>query len=91
MKNIVGWIAGVNLEKHGQTPIAVNGVTGEVFSDRAVALHLEVPVDKTASVNIVNIFEQDENSPIIKFAEEGFSANKCFVDGKETVFSEYIS
>ena len=91
MKDIIGWISGVNLEKLGQTPIAVNGMTGEVFSDKAVALHLEVADGKTASIHIVNIFEQDENSPIIKFSEEGFSVKTCFIDGKETVFADYIS
>ena len=91
MKDIVGWISGVNLGLPGQTPIAVNGVTGEAFPDKAVALHIEVPGDKTIRVNIVNIFEQDENSPIIEFTEEGFSAKKCIIDGQETVFADYIA
>lgn len=43
MKNITGWVAGLNLGIPGQTPIAVNGMTSEAFKDTAVALHLEVP------------------------------------------------
>ena len=89
-KHIVGWIAGLNLQKPEQIPIAVNGITGEVFSDKAVVLHLEAASDKMVAVNIVNIFEQDENSPVITFREDGFMAKKCFVDGEETAFADYI-
>ena len=91
MKHVVGWISGVNLQKSGQMPIAVDGKTGEAFSDKAVALHLELPAGKTAFVNIINIFEPDENSPLITFAEEGFSIKNCFIDGREVVFADYIT
>ena len=91
IKTVVGWISGINLGKTGQAPIAVNGATGEVFSDKAVGLHLEVSHGKTASVNIVNIFEQDENSPIIKFTDEGFSIKKCLINNEEVDFAEYIT
>ena len=91
IKTVVGWISGLNLGKTGQTPIAVNGATEEIFSDKAVGLHLEVPIGSIASVGIVNIFEQDENSPIIRFTEEGFSATKCFVGGEQVVFADYIA
>lgn len=91
LKNIVGWISGVNLGIPAQTPIAVNGITAEAFTDKAIALHLQTPEDKTVSINIVNIFEQDINMPVIEFKEEGFQVTKCFVDGKETVFADYIA
>jgi hypothetical protein len=91
LRNIAGWIAGLNLEKSGQTPVAVNGLTGEAFSDKAVALHLQTREDKTVSINIINIFEQDAASPVIEFTEEGFHVTKCRVNGKEVVFADYIS
>ena len=91
LRNIVGWIAGTNLESPGQTPITVNGITAEAFADKAVALHLQTPEDKIVSINIVNIFEQDKNSPVIEFAEEGFSVIKSYADGKEVVFADYIA
>jgi len=90
VNRIVGWISGVNLKKPGQVPIVVNGVTGEVYTDRGVALHLDVPGKKDIQINIVNIFEQDESSPTIKFMKTGFSVDKCLINGKETVFSKYI-
>jgi len=91
MRHIAGWIAGLNLNKQEQTPVAVNGFTGEVFSDRAVALHLLTKEDKTVSVNIINIFEPDTNAPIIEFAEEGFHVKKCLINGKELVFADYLA
>ncbi len=91
MKNITGWISGVNLSKIGQTPIAVNGVTGEAYSDKAVALHLEVPAGKTVRMNIINLFSQDAGAPLIEFEEEGFSVRHCLVDGKKTVMNDYIA
>jgi len=91
MRHIAGWISGLNLDKQGQTPVTVNGLTGEAFSDKAVALHLQTKEDKTVSVNIINIFEQDTDSPIIEFTEEGFHVKKCLVNGKELVFADYIA
>ena len=91
MKDIVGWISGVNLKVPGQTPVAADGMNAAVYSDKAVALHLEVPKEKKVSVNMINVFEQDDNSPLIEFTEEGFSAEKCLIDGKEAKFAQYLS
>lgn len=91
IKNVVGWVSGVNLEAEGQTPIVVNGLSGKVYPDKAVVLHIGVPDDKVVSIGIVNIFSQDEESPVIEFTEEGFSVSKCSVGGKEYVFSDYIA
>jgi hypothetical protein len=91
MKNIIGWITGLNLGIPGQTPIAVDGSSAESYSDKAVVMHLKVPSDKTVRIDILNIFEQDKSSPTITFDKEGFSVTKCFVDGKETVLADYIA
>lgn len=91
IKNITGWVSGVNLGVPGQTPLVVDGMSGSAYSDKAVTMHLKVPEDKTVSINMINIFEQDESSPIIEFNEEGFSVMKCLVDGKEEVLADYIA
>ena len=90
LKPVVGWISGMNLSKSGQIPIALNGATGEVFLDKAVCLHMELPEGKTASINIVNIFEEEENTPILTFTDEGFTVEKCFVGDEEVIFAEYL-
>lgn len=91
IKNVTGWVSGLNLGIPGQTPIAVNGLMGESYADSAVVLHVKVPDDKMVSISMVNIFSQDENAPVIEFDEEGFSVEKCLVDGKEVVFADYIA
>jgi len=91
MKNTVGWISGMNLGVSGQTPIAVEGTVATAYADKAVAIHLKIADGKNVNVGIINIFSQDKSSPLITFAEEGFSIKKCFVDGKETVFADYIA
>jgi len=90
IKHLTGWIAGVNLGKTGQVPLVVNGMTGKAFTDKAVALHIDVPDRKAISVNIINIFEQDMESPEIEFLSEGFSVTECLIDGKKTVFADYL-
>ena len=90
MRNIIGWISGVNLDIPGQKPIVVNGMTREVYTNKAIVLHLKIPEGKIAKINIINIFTPDENSPVIEFTEEGFSAVNCLVDGKEMALADYI-
>jgi hypothetical protein len=90
IKNIVGWISGVNLEKAWQTPITVNGLTGDVSSDKAAVMHVGLPKSKSVSVGVVNIFSQDEKSPTLEFPEGGFTVERCLVDGEETSFAGYI-
>ena len=90
-KNIVGWISGFNLSKTGQTPIAVNGKTMEHGGTKAVALHIQTPGDQVVNIGIVNIFTQNEDSPVIEFYEDGFTVDKCLVDGREVVFADYIA
>lgn len=90
LKNIVGWIAGTNLSKQGQSPVAADGWTVQLHSDKAVVMHIMLPAERTVNVGIINIFTPDENSPVIEFYEDSFSAVKCMVDGKERVLSEYL-
>ncbi|MDR2592457.1 MAG: hypothetical protein LBC59_06600 [Chitinispirillales bacterium] len=91
IKNVAGWIAGLNLSKTGQTPIAVNGQTGEAHADKAAVLHIGVPEGKAVTIGVINIFSQDEESPVIEFLEDGFSAIKCLINGKERSFADYIA
>jgi len=89
-KKVAGWISGINFEKKGQIPITVNGMTGDVLTDKAVAMHLGVGEGKKCIINIINIFSQDESSPVIRFIDEGFKVGKCLVDGEEMNFSDYL-
>ena len=91
IRTIVGWIAGINLNEANQTPISINGVTGEAYTNQAVVAHLEVDSNKTVAVDIINIFKKDESSPVIEFPEDGFVIKNCIVDGKTMPFVDYLT
>ncbi|MCL2602894.1 MAG: hypothetical protein FWD90_00275 [Defluviitaleaceae bacterium] len=81
IKNIAGWVA---------ESLTFNGLSGEAHNDKAVALHLETPNDKTVSVGNINIFEPDMESPVIEFFQEGFMAYTCLVNGEKVTYADYI-
>jgi len=89
MRDVVGWVSGLNLGKTGQTPVAVNGQTGEVSADKAAVLHLEI-TDYDVDVEIVNIFTADKNSPTVEFTQEGFCVEDCLIDGVKTNLADYV-
>lgn len=90
MKPLAGWIAGVHLDDLGKrTPKVVLGETGEMSDHRAVVLDVPLPADKLAHIDIVNLFTQGGGDSIT-FPEGGFSAGTCLVNGKPTLFADYL-
>lgn len=87
---IVGWISGFNLETNGTAKV-YNGISGSAFNDKAVALHINLPENKFASIGIINIFQYDENADKIEFFEDSLSVKKCLVNGEEVIFEKYIA
>jgi hypothetical protein len=91
MKPIVGWVSGVHLDDLGKiTPKVFNGATGEVFENAAVALNVSLADNKLAIIKILNLFKQGAGD-VITFPEVGFSAAKCWVNGVETNFADYVT
>lgn len=90
MNPTVGWITGFDLST-GSMAKVYDGLTGKSYTDKAVALHICLPDDKVASIGIVNIFDGNENGASIQFYEDALSVNKCLVNGKEVLFSDYIA
>nr|WP_320131063.1 hypothetical protein [uncultured Holophaga sp.] len=88
---LVGWVAGVHLSDLGKvTPKAFNGFTGECCDNAAVVLHAGLPSEKTARVELLNLFRQGKG-PAITFQEGGFQIGDCMVDGEKQNLAEYIS
>ena len=90
MHPTVGWISGVDLNSD-DTARVYDGRTGESYDDKAVVMYIRLPEDKTALVNMVNIFEDDKTDPIINFPDNALSVKNCTVNGQEVNFAEYIS
>ena len=91
IKQIAGWVAGVNPERESQLAYTVNGQTGELMTDKAVALHLSLPCSKRASINIVNLFEPKPDSPALVFDQAGYSVSTCTVDGVNQNLATYLA
>jgi hypothetical protein len=91
LKPLVGWISGVHLSQLGQGQAMVfNGTTGRGLADRAVAMHVSLPADKLAELDIVNVFKPGPGAAIT-FPVSGFTVGDCFVDGKPDNLARYIA
>jgi hypothetical protein len=90
MNPIVGWVSGFDLSTESSAKV-YDGVTGIPYGDKAVALHICLPDDMAASIGIVNIFSVNQDDAVIEFMEDALSVTKCLVNGKETLFSDYIT
>jgi hypothetical protein len=91
MHPVVGWVSGVRMDRLGQEmPAVFNGSTGEVLENKAVALHVALPANKQAELEIISIFEGG-NGEVIHFQEEGFHAAGCLIDGKPANLADYIT
>jgi hypothetical protein len=90
MTPTLGWITGFDLSTESSAKV-FDGSTRKAYDNRAVVLHVELPENRVASIGIVNIFHADEKSPVIEFKEDSLAAGTVRVNGKETVFSDYLS
>lgn len=90
MHPTVGWVAGFDLGTGGEAKV-YDGVTGLSYTDKAVAMYIELPEGKDAMINIVNIFEDDKTDPVITFPDNALDVTNCFVNGQEVPFADYIS
>jgi hypothetical protein len=87
---VVGYVTGFDLEKENQTAKVFSGEDKQSYEQQAIALHIKLPENKLAQVEIVNIFSQDTNSPSIVFPKNGFEQDICTIDGKEQNLADYI-
>jgi hypothetical protein len=91
MHPVVGWIAGVRMDRLGsEWPAVFNGQTGEVSENKAVALHVSLPANKQAELEIVSIFNSGEGD-LIQFKEESFQVAGCLINGKPANLADYIA
>jgi hypothetical protein len=90
LKPIIGWVAGCDWLHLEKGTFVFDDQTGLEYADKAVALHVELSADKTAVLNIVNIFKGDPDSPVIRFPQTNEDTVRCEIDGKPYIFKEYV-
>lgn len=91
LKPLLGWISGLHLDDLGKSvPLVVNGETLEFDGARALVMHVPLPENQVAHLDIVNLFRQGEGDRI-RFTESGFHAHHCLVNGRPTNFADYLT
>ncbi|MGC4056303.1 MAG: hypothetical protein QM757_46475 [Paludibaculum sp.] len=91
LRPVVGWVTGVPVPEIGKAKaIVVDGRTGRTTSDTALAMHIELPENRFAELEIINIFKPG-TGPAIRFPSTGFSATTCEVDGQPSNLAEYMA
>lgn len=90
MKPLVGWIAGIHLDDLGRrAPKVRDGRTGVMMENHAVVLHVPLPQNMAANVNIVNLFTEGSGD-VIEFRDGGFEATTCLINGKASSLAKYL-
>ena len=88
---IIGWISGVHLDDIASrtAKVGFGPARGMLFDQQAVAMHIPLPTNQLANINIVNLFTQGEG-PEIKFKNTGFSVSECTINGETASLADYI-
>lgn len=91
LKPTVGWVSGVHLSRLGiDLPKVFDGRTATAHADGAVVAYVELPADKMASVEIVNLFEPDTQGDLLRFDETSFTVGECLVNGERQPLAAYL-
>ncbi len=91
LKPVVGWVSGVHLDDLGSAvPAVVDGRSGAVETERAAVMHVPLPPDRYARLDIVNRMAQGQGSRI-RFPATGFSADECHIDGVRANLADHLA
>ena len=86
---IIGWISGKGIGS-STIPKVLNGQNMQVYEDKAVAMHVKLPVNKTAELDVINVYEEDLSKPTITFLNSGVDIHDCMINEKKENLYNYI-
>lgn len=90
VKPVVGWVSGIHLDQMGKRqPMVANGQTGQFETDRAAVMHVPLPSEYFARVDIINGMVPGDGDRI-SFLETGFSADECLINGERARLADYL-
>ncbi|HLP03186.1 MAG TPA: hypothetical protein VK163_14255 [Opitutaceae bacterium] len=90
LKPVVGWIAGVDLDRAAsETPQVFLGTDRRPRKDGFVVAHVTLPEGKLATLSIVNIFQPD-GGDTLRFVSSGYKAVECLVNGAPRRLADYL-
>jgi len=89
---IVGFVAGFDLNKIGiAKPKVYLGTSTKKIEQNGVALHVQLPSNRVARAEILNLDTIDPQSPSIKFPSTSFTQSECLIDGKKSNIADYLT
>ncbi len=87
---VCGWVSGQLLEQLlTTTSYAAAGNVPELYSDKAVAMHITLPVDKYVELHIYNPFKQGKGDTIT-FDQSSMAIEHAMINGVKQNFPEYL-
>lgn len=89
---VVGYIAGFDLKDIGKvSPKVYNGLENEKLESHGIAIHIELPKNKIARAEILNLDTIDKKSPEIRFPQTSFTQSECTINGKKSNIADFLS
>ena len=87
---LCGWVAGQPLEIiHTEKSYTASGTGPNVYSDKAVAMHISLPANKYAELHMFHPFEQSDGD-VITFDYSGQIIKDAFINGVKRNLAEYL-
>jgi len=89
---LVGFVAGFDFNDLGKVKAKVfDGITKKQYEDMAVVMHIELPDNKIARTEILNLDTIKANSEQIIFPKTSFSQSQCTINGKAANIAEFLT
>jgi hypothetical protein len=87
---LIGWVTGVDLADFGKLPPKIfHGEASRSYDEGAIVMHVRLPADKVAELDILNMFRQGEGESI-EFLEDSFTAREALIDNRREPLVEYL-
>lgn len=91
IKPLMGWISGIALSEIGNKSAMVFSNSGmNSFTNEAVVMHVELPSNKFAEIDIINVFYQGSGDTIT-FLEDSFSVTDALINDEKQNLANYIT
>jgi len=87
---VCGWLTGLPLDIiMTEKSYSASGIGPNLFSDKAVAMHISLPETKYAEIKIFNPYKQG-NGDSIMFEESSLLVKDAIINGEKRNFAEYL-
>jgi len=92
MNPVFGYIAATTVERSGRDKTYCGiGTTGELSSQKAAAMYVELNEGLTARAEVIYLDTPDTTTPVIEFPKTGDVQSDCLLDGKPGNIADFLS